>query len=73
MCQHWMINSATAGVCSLGLYNTVFPARRAGTMCPLLKWAGKLNAPNTTTTPCGLKRRQALASAVSVCFGHVLS
>ena len=52
-CHQEAISSAVAGVCSDGLKTTVFPASSAGTTCPFGRWAGKLNGPITTMTPCG--------------------
>ena len=52
--QSFTASSPTAGVISLGLKTTVLPANSAGTTCPFGRCAGKLNGPNTATTPCGL-------------------
>ena len=46
-------SAPTPGAFSLGLNTTVFPARSAGTQCPLGRCAGKLNGPTTAITPNG--------------------
>ena len=57
-------NAPTAGVFSLGLKTTVFPAESAGTQCPFGKCAGKLNGPITAITPYG--RYEQLLDRVAV-------
>ncbi|MNF47542.1 hypothetical protein D3C84_287470 [compost metagenome] len=71
--QHFTVSSATLGVSSLGLKITALPASNAGTMWPLGRWPGKLYGPNTATTPWGLWRSTAVASARGPLFSPVRS
>jgi TP901 family phage tail tape measure protein len=48
-----LVKAADSGVTSLGFTTTAFPNSSAGSTCTWHKWMGKLNGPNTATTPWG--------------------